>query len=93
MGMDDPFEDYFEKQMMRDIQGVEEYEQQVDYFEKLKEVEERVAAQGHLQPAASQRNFADEEEGLEDEYLMQNIIGQVDEEVKDGGVGGYVGEY
>jgi hypothetical protein len=34
--------------MMRDIQGVEEYEQQVDYFEKLKEVEERVAAQGHL---------------------------------------------
>lgn len=32
--------------MMQDMQGIEEYEQDIDYFEALKNVEERVAKQG-----------------------------------------------
>lgn len=32
--------------MMQDMQGIEEYEQDIDYFEALKKVEDRVAKQG-----------------------------------------------
>ncbi len=35
--------------MMQDMQGIEEYEQDIDYFEALKKVEERVAKQGPSQ--------------------------------------------
>jgi hypothetical protein len=31
--------------MMEDMQGIEEYEQQVDYFEELKKVESKVSTQ------------------------------------------------
>ena len=46
---DDVYEDYFENQMMRDMEGIEEYEQQIDYFEALKKVEEKVAELGGSQ--------------------------------------------
>ena len=39
---DDAYENYFENQMMQDMEGIEQYEQQIDYFEELKKVEERV---------------------------------------------------
>jgi hypothetical protein len=35
--------------MMRDMEGIEEYEQQIDYFEALKKVEEKVAELGGSQ--------------------------------------------
>lgn len=64
--------------MMQDMQGIEEYEQQVDYFEELKKVESKVASQGASGAAAHQKKpktlTQDIEDGLEDEYLMQNII-------------------
>ena len=43
---EDAFENYFENQMMQDMQGIEEYEQQIDYFEALKKVEAKVAKSG-----------------------------------------------
>jgi hypothetical protein len=39
---DDAYENYFENQMLQDMEGIEQYEQQIDYFEELKKVEDRV---------------------------------------------------
>lgn len=47
---DDAYENYFENQMMQDMEGIEQYEQQIDYFEELKKVEDRVAMQGPAPP-------------------------------------------
>jgi flavin-binding protein dodecin len=84
---DDAYEDYFETQMLRDMQGIEEYEQQVDYFEALKRVEDKVASLG-----ASERESGVEQaidDALEAEYLMENIAAdEVAEEQA-----GYVAEY
>ncbi len=43
---DDAYENYFENQMMQDMEGIEQYEQQIDYFEELKKVEDKIAKQG-----------------------------------------------
>lgn len=51
------------------MQGIEEYEQQVDYFEALKRVEDKVAALGSSRAASVEHDDA-----LEAEYLMENIV-------------------
>jgi hypothetical protein len=43
---DDAYENYFENQMMQDMEGIEQYEQQIDYFEELKKVEDKIAKNG-----------------------------------------------
>ena len=80
---DDAYEDYFETQMLRDMQGIEEYEQQVDYFEALKRVEERVAS------TASEAADVTIDDALEAEYLMENIAAEEAPEEQTG----YVAEY
>ena len=50
--------------------GIEEYEQQIDYFEELKKVQERV---GGLPDNQEQEQQMDED-GLDDDYLMDNIM-------------------
>jgi hypothetical protein len=72
--------------MLRDMQGIEEYEQQVDYFEALKRVEEKVASTSG-QPVSAVEQAIDD--ALEAEYLMENIEA---EEVPEEQVG-YVAEY
>ena len=36
--------------MIQDMEGFEQYEQQIDYFEELKKVEDRVAKDGPSAP-------------------------------------------
>lgn len=70
--MDDAYEDYFENQMMQDVMGIEEYEQQIDYFEELKKVEDRVAQMG---PETEENpKSPTDTDGLDDDYLMENIM-------------------
>lgn len=83
---EDVYEDYFEKQMMKDMEGIEEYEQQIDYFEELKKVEEKVSKTGH---SKKHQQYVDD--ALEEEYLLQNIIGGEEEETKE--QCGYLSEY
>lgn len=70
MDDDGAYEDYFERQMMNDTIGIEEYQSKVDYFEELKKVEERVAGMVNGNADFNHNN----EDGLEDDYLMENII-------------------
>jgi hypothetical protein len=81
---DDAYENYFENQMIQDMEGIEQYEQQIDYFEELKKVEDRVAKQG---PRAvpkrdnKKRQQSNDEDGLDDEYLMEDDIDQMEGEL------------
>lgn len=85
---DDAYEDYFETQMLRDMQGIEEYEQQVDYFEALKRVEDKVANTKTSEPTKNVETAIDD--ALEAEYLMENIAA---EEAFSEEQTGYVAEY
>jgi len=70
--------------MIQDMEGIEQYEQQIDYFEELKKVEDRVAKQG---PRAvpkrddKKRQQSNEEDGLDDGYLMEDDIDQMEGEL------------
>lgn len=86
-GDDDAYEDYFETQMLRDMQGIEEYEQQVDYFEALKRVEDKVANTKTSEPTKNVETAIDD--ALEAEYLMENIAAEEAPEEQTG----YVAEY
>lgn len=57
--------------MEKDTMGIEEYELQIDYFEELKKVQERVSEMPETQENANQRI---DEDGLDDDYLMDNIM-------------------
>lgn len=73
--------------MMKDTLGIEEYQLQVDYFEELKKVEERVAGLSHDSVPKTTN-----EDGLDDDYLMDNIMqGAETEEQQQENI--YVNEY
>ena len=81
---DDAYENYFENQMIQDMEGIEQYEQQIDYFEELKKVEDRVAKQGpRAVPKRDniKRQQSNEEDGLDDGYLMEDDIDQMEGEL------------
>lgn len=45
-GNEDAFEAYFENQMIQDMEGFDQYEQQIDYFQALKQMEQKIASRG-----------------------------------------------
>ncbi len=77
--------------MMQDMQGIEQYEQQIDYFEELKKVEDRVANQKDPKVKEAKKLKEDVEEGLEEDYLMDNIMENNNDEGSSSGQ--YVREY
>ena len=77
--------------MMQDMEGIEQYEQQIDYFSALKTVEERVAKMGPSQAMPAPPKGSDVEEGLEEDYLMENIVTMEAASKNEGG--GYIDEY
>lgn len=40
---EDQYEDYFETQMMKDMEGVESYEQRIDYDQVLEQIQSKVS--------------------------------------------------
>jgi hypothetical protein len=69
--------------MIQDMEGFEQYEQQIDYFEELKKVEDRVAKDGPRAPPKRdnlERQNSNDEDGLDDEYLMEDNIDQMEGE-------------
>ena len=66
---------------MQDMQGIEQYEQQIDYFEELKKIEQKIQVQGSKKDI--KKNEA--EDGLDDEYLMENIMTGGEEDEKERG--------
>ncbi len=81
---DDAYENYFENQMMQDMEGIEQYEQQIDYFEELKKVEDKIAKNGptpKTQVAKSKKQIQADDDGLDDEYLMEDNIDQIESEL------------
>lgn len=64
---EDEYEDYFAKEMMKDLEGVESYEQGIDYYSALKNIEEKVANSNQ-----TQEEYKDDIE--DDDYLMDNIV-------------------
>ena len=66
------------------MEGIEQYEQQIDYFEELKKVEDKIAKQGPTPPkqdAKSKKKAKADEDGLDDEYLMEDNIDQIEREM------------
>jgi hypothetical protein len=71
--------------MMQDMEGIEQYEQQIDYFEELKKVEDKIAKQGPTPPMQEPKGKKvknSEDDGLDDEYLMEDNIDQMESELK-----------
>ncbi len=70
--------------MMQDMQGIEQYEQDSQYQNVLKKIDEKVKniKQDRIESEPSP------EDGLDDEYLMQNIEGDLEQQES-----GYQAEY
>lgn len=60
------YEDYFESQMLMDMQGVENYEQPIDYGAALNKIQEKVKT-------IDQTAVQDEDGDIDDDYLTQII--------------------
>eukprot|EP00347_Sterkiella_histriomuscorum_P012834 403367048 len=78
---EDQYEDYFENQMQLDMQGVESYEQQIDYGQALEKIQRKVQKIDQEESKQTSNNLDD----IDDEYLSQNI--QEDQ------MNGYAAEY
>ncbi len=60
---EDDYENYFDQQMAKDLQGVESFEQPIDYQEVVKKIKDKVKD-------IDQQNFDDDNFEDEEEYKL-----------------------